>query len=302
MTRALVVSGGGAKGAFAAGAIEVLVEDFGLTFDIVTGTSTGALIAPFIAAGDYQRLGPLYLGMRTENFLDKRKNVALSLFFDDAIFDVAPFHQTLDQLVTAEMAARVFAPAAPRIVIATVGLQSGDLVYFHTFAEGAFRLTPGARGARILDRPHLLDVMEASSNQPVFMSPVKVKTAADQPADQIEQFVDGGVREYAPIRVAIENGATEVYAVLLSPPGHPRGQGRYNAAFSILQRTFDLFMDDVGETDVEEADLAARTRGARIQYIQPDAPLLTDSLEISAGLQGEMMEEGRRVATERGAL
>ncbi|MCK5797226.1 MAG: patatin-like phospholipase family protein, partial [Deltaproteobacteria bacterium] len=41
---ALVVSGGGSKGAFAVGAIEVLRER-GTDFDLICGTSTGSLIA-----------------------------------------------------------------------------------------------------------------------------------------------------------------------------------------------------------------------------------------------------------------
>ena len=50
MSRALVVSGGGSKGAYAVGVAKVLMNEGDLTFDVVSGTSTGGLICPFVAA------------------------------------------------------------------------------------------------------------------------------------------------------------------------------------------------------------------------------------------------------------
>lgn len=69
--RALVVSGGGSKGAFAVGAIEVLLSS-GLRFDLVTGTSTGALIAPLIATDDIALLRHIYSTVHTQDILAPR--------------------------------------------------------------------------------------------------------------------------------------------------------------------------------------------------------------------------------------
>ena len=52
---ALVLSGGGAKGAFQVGALQHLIEDRGLDFTIVAGVSTGALQAAMVAQGDIDR-------------------------------------------------------------------------------------------------------------------------------------------------------------------------------------------------------------------------------------------------------
>jgi predicted acylesterase/phospholipase RssA len=59
MTTALVISGGGDKGAFAVGAIEVLAQR-GYRYDIISGTSTGALIAPLVAIDDIDELVKIY--------------------------------------------------------------------------------------------------------------------------------------------------------------------------------------------------------------------------------------------------
>jgi predicted acylesterase/phospholipase RssA len=50
MPDALTVSGGGSKGAFAVGAIKYLLEERDLDFDILSGTSTGALVTAMVAA------------------------------------------------------------------------------------------------------------------------------------------------------------------------------------------------------------------------------------------------------------
>jgi len=72
MTTALVVSGGGSKGAFAIGASERLHEEPGITFDMVAGSSTGALIAPLVVTDEIPRLRALYSRIRTEDILTQR--------------------------------------------------------------------------------------------------------------------------------------------------------------------------------------------------------------------------------------
>ncbi len=49
---ALVISGGGSKGAFAGGVAEYLMVDMQKTYDLFVGTSTGSLLAPLLAVGD----------------------------------------------------------------------------------------------------------------------------------------------------------------------------------------------------------------------------------------------------------
>lgn len=67
--RGLVLQGGGAKGAFQAGAIKALLER-GYTFDGVVGTSIGALNAIMIAQGDFDLLYSLWEEMAIDRVLD----------------------------------------------------------------------------------------------------------------------------------------------------------------------------------------------------------------------------------------
>ena len=68
--KALVVSGGGCKGAFAVGVIKRLAQEFPeIEFDIYIGTSTGSLIVPLAAAGDLTLLEKLYTSVHTNDIV-----------------------------------------------------------------------------------------------------------------------------------------------------------------------------------------------------------------------------------------
>ena len=59
MKYGLVLSGGGSKGAYESGCMKAL-QELGYHFDIVTGTSIGALNGLLVAQEDYQKLYELW--------------------------------------------------------------------------------------------------------------------------------------------------------------------------------------------------------------------------------------------------
>ena len=52
MKKALVISGGGSKGAFAGGLAQYLIEESRQNYDLFLGTSTGSLLISHLAAND----------------------------------------------------------------------------------------------------------------------------------------------------------------------------------------------------------------------------------------------------------
>ena len=56
MKKALVISGGGSKGAFAGGVAEYLLKEKKNTYDIFLGTSTGSLMVSHLALGKIDAL------------------------------------------------------------------------------------------------------------------------------------------------------------------------------------------------------------------------------------------------------
>ena len=64
--RALVLPGGGGRGAYQVGVAKALIEQ-GYVFDYAFGTSIGGLNAALIAQGDIRRLEELWCSMRAKD-------------------------------------------------------------------------------------------------------------------------------------------------------------------------------------------------------------------------------------------
>src|SRR5690606_41739445 len=58
--RALVISGGGSKGAFAGGVAQYLIEEEKREYDMYLGTSTGSLLIPLLANNRIEKAYEMY--------------------------------------------------------------------------------------------------------------------------------------------------------------------------------------------------------------------------------------------------
>ena len=65
--RALVISGGGSKGAYAGGVAEYLIKEKGHKYDLFVGTSTGSLLVPHIAAGKIDKIYDVFTNVKQSN-------------------------------------------------------------------------------------------------------------------------------------------------------------------------------------------------------------------------------------------
>jgi predicted patatin/cPLA2 family phospholipase len=58
--RALIISGGGSKGAFAGGVAEYLIKDCCIEYELFVGCSTGSLLLPHLALGKIDKIKKIY--------------------------------------------------------------------------------------------------------------------------------------------------------------------------------------------------------------------------------------------------
>ena len=104
----LAISGGGANGAFGAGVLVGWTASGNRPiFQIVTGISTGALIAPFAFLGPAYdaQLKEAYTTISTKDVLIKRST--LNIITGDAAFDLEPFKRLLTKYITPLMLAEI---------------------------------------------------------------------------------------------------------------------------------------------------------------------------------------------------
>jgi predicted acylesterase/phospholipase RssA len=232
---ALVVSGGGSKGAFAVGAIEVLRQQ-GITFDLVTGTSTGALIAPMVATDEIPLLRTIYSTVRTDDVIRRRAGV-VDILAADSIYDTAPLRTLIDTYISDARYQQILASRTD-IELCTTNLQTGGTEYFNPKRSGP--------SAPPLSLDAFRGAILASASQPVLMPAVRVQGT--------DQYVDGGVREVTPLARALALGATTIYAVVLSPEREDRENRDYLSVVDTLLRTLDLLLTEVSVGDLDRAE------------------------------------------------
>lgn len=165
----LALSGGGKYGAFTVGLLSGWT-DTGTrpSFDVVTGVSTGALIASFAFLGpEYDRLLLHYYSTSTPDRVFRRKWLARALFSDSlALSD--PLKQRVEEIITPEILRRVAAEHARgrRLYVGTTNLDTKKLVIWDM---GAIASTPGPDSLRLYR-----DVVLASSAVPGLFPPVEI--------------------------------------------------------------------------------------------------------------------------------
>lgn len=180
----LCVSGGGAYGAYSAGVLCGWSETGTRpTFDVVTGISTGALIAPFAFLGsEYDPLlKQFYTGVTNDDIFKKRK--PLKALFGESFADNTPLRGQIEKTVTPEVMAAVAMEhhKGRRLYIGTTDLEGCRQIIWDL---GAIAV----RG----DRKLAIDILLASAAIPGFFPPQRITiTAGGQTTT--ERHVDGGV-------------------------------------------------------------------------------------------------------------
>lgn len=248
MKKALVISGGGSKGAFSVGVLKSLhAWDFNSDFDIYVGTSTGALIIPLAAMGAIDKLEKLYTNYQTKDILQKGNLGSLALTNSISIFGFAPLKNILEEIYDDAFFDELN-QSNKEIYLTTVCLQTQEIVVFTTSKspkQGSYY-----RVEILKNGTQFRAAVLASASQPVFTPPVKIDEKLIGSAHSNFQYVDGGVREYAGVMVAVEAGADNILTIIHSSQMKPVQQTVFKNMFEVLQQTLELFLTDVGENDM----------------------------------------------------
>jgi predicted patatin/cPLA2 family phospholipase len=182
----LAISGGGDNGAFASGLLVGWTEAGNRPeFEIVTGVSTGALIAPFAFLGpDYDRqLHEVYTTISADDVYIERG--IFSGLFDDAMSDTTPLWELISRYVDEPMMAAI-AREYQKGRLLLIGTTDLDAERANIWNIGAIAAS-GNPGALDLIRK----ILRASSAVPGIFQPVMIDVELDGEHYQ-ELHVDGG--------------------------------------------------------------------------------------------------------------
>lgn len=245
--RALVISGGGSKGAFAVGVLKELYQMYPLLdFDYYVGSSTGSLVVSLASVGKMDTLQKMYTTV-TDRDIYIRGNI-IDRVNDVAIFDSTPLWNLINKNFTDEMY-EMLLTSAKKVFFTTVCLQTNEL---NVFSNNIQSVSPSDyRLVQTINANYFRRAMLASCSQPVFMQPVKVGKGIPGAKHPEFQYVDGGVLEYVGIQMAIDSGATDILVILLTPEDSQEVKTEFKDLMSILGETIDILVSEVGKSDLK---------------------------------------------------
>ena len=263
----LALSGGGAAGAFGAGAVAGLTRSGARPeFRVVTGVSVGALIAPYAFLGSTwdARLIDAFTSDAGQHLLQPR---GLGVIFGSSLYSGAPLKHLIDAYVSDTMIEAV-AREADRgrlLLVVTTDVATGEPVVWDMGAIAKY----GGPAARILFR----DVLVASASVPGIFPPVVIRLQEDgMPRDEVH--VDGGTTVPFFVPEAFVQPPTEardgvprpsVY-VIVDGPLTEMPETRRLTAHAILARSIRSGLNQLMLTTLNLTAATAQLQGVTLHY------------------------------------
>lgn len=228
---AIVLSGGGAKGAFQVGVLHELVVNRGVRIDIAAGVSTGSIQALGVAQDDIPALLQQWLDIRGNSTIYKERPLGIvgGILGQTAIYDASPLQKLLKKFADqAKLKA-----SGRKLLLGVVNLGTGT---YRTINETV---------------PGIHNWVYASCAMPVFFDPLKTRDSNGTE----EQWVDGGVRDVTPLGSALELNPRGVIVVRASPPPRPGKVRTFPNMIKIGLRAVDILQSEVSANDIAGAAL-----------------------------------------------
>jgi predicted acylesterase/phospholipase RssA len=277
--RALVLSGGGARGAYEAGIVGALAAMGGVSdgsrlppYEMVCGTSIGALNGWFVATGQYTKLHDLWYGISGEDLMRPKEQYAALRDSQSGVLDRAASAVSLVGLTRNQRAllqnepvldwiSRNIDAATPLLMpfvwaVTNLTLQRPEYFYLLPQSRGgelplqvthALQLTLGPHTVVREATPDLLhQAIFASAALPLVFDPVLIPN----PNGMVNEYCDGGVASNSPVGIAhaVSKGAD---VVLLDPPFEP--DTSYDDAIAIAYGVFGTMQRKILETEMHNA-------------------------------------------------
>ncbi len=183
----LAISGGGANGAYGAGLLKGWSKEGSRpTFKIITGVSSGSLIALYAFLGkDYDdQLEHFFTTISTKDIM--RKNNVFKIIFGDSLMSSAPMAKKIASIVDGKLMAKVVEEhkRGRRLFVGTVNLDAQEFVVWDM---GAIACKGGGDSLMMFRK-----ILMASSSLPMTFPPVTFKVSAESGELYDEMHVDGG--------------------------------------------------------------------------------------------------------------
>jgi predicted patatin/cPLA2 family phospholipase len=269
--RALVISGGGSKGAFAGGVAQYLMQELGYNYDLFIGTSTGSLLISHLALQKIQKIKDVYTSVDQDSifsncpFVIQNKygvaniginhwNVLKNFYRGSRTFGES--HNLLE-LIKNTITPEEFEilKSGPKDIVVTVSNLSLNAVEYKSIKDFEYE--------------DFCEWIWISCNYTPFMSLVRKEGC---------EYADGGLGSMVPIEEAIMRGATEVDAIILHTEVTHFNRMPSKNAFSLLTSMFAFMLDRIERQNIRIGKYVANNNNAIINFYYTPTVLTTNSL------------------------
>ncbi|MGB0897285.1 MAG: patatin-like phospholipase family protein [Flavobacteriaceae bacterium] len=269
--KALVISGGGSKGAFAGGVAEYLINDMNRAYDMFLGSSTGSLLIPNLALNNIDKMHGIYTSVN-QNSIFSLSPFKVKYRKGEEFIQIHHFN-VLRQLIQGKRtfgeSKRLFKlikksfskaeynqlKATQKDVIVTVTNLTLNKVEYKSIKDCSYE--------------EFCEWVWISCNYVPFMSLVKKNDF---------EYADGGFSCVIPIREAILRGATEIDAIILETEAFTYRKTIGKNPFSLMVDLFDGILDQVEKKDIALGKLSAKHNNVTLNLYHTPTKLTDNSL------------------------
>jgi len=289
MKKALVISGGGSKGAFAGGVAEHLMKDKLKKYDLFLGSSTGSLMVSHLALGKIDELKKLYTNVNQKTIFSNNPFIikkvhgekVISINHLNTLWNFINGRKTFGEsknllkLIKNNVSEEMFVKIKEdqkEVVVAVSNITSSQVEY---------------KSINDCTYNDFCDWIWASCNYVPFMS-LLVKNG--------HQYADGGFGSLVPIREAILRGAKEIDAVILETEVSQIYKMHSKNPFSLIFDIFDFMLGRIESHNITIGKLCANNKDVKLNLYYTPTVLTTNSLIFDKKLMAKWWEVGYNYA------
>ena len=269
--RALVISGGGSKGAYAGGLAEYLIRERKRNYDIFIGSSTGSLLVPLLSIGEIDKLKEIFTSVTESDifnsspFIISEKNgdpiakinhigiLKMFLKGKKTFGESENLRKIIKKVITEDDYKAI--QRSGREVIVTVSNLTNTTIEYKSVKDFGYE--------------DYCDWIWASTSLVPFMSLVN-KNGFD--------YADGGMGDFVPIYQAIQKGATEIDVILLKTDRNITNSPSIHNAFDLILRIFNFMLTEIGDGNLIIGQLEGLNKKVKLNIYRPLNDLTANSL------------------------
>lgn len=290
--KALVISGGGSKGAFAGGVAKYLIEEKGQDYDIIVGTSTGSLMVIHLALEKLDEMYKIYSNIKQRSIFSNNpffvKNVhgvqVIGIKHINTLWNFINGRKTFGEsknllkFIKKNISINDFnkVKSSKKEIVVTVSNLTENRVEYKSINDYEYN--------------DFCEWIWGSCNYVPFMSLLNKNDC---------EYADGGFGDLVPISEAIKRGATEIDVIILETEVEHLSRLPSKNPFSLLSTVFEFMLDQIEQQNVLVGKLKAKDENVKLNLFYTPTVLTTNSLIFNKELMVKWWHQGYKYAKEK---